>query len=273
MKTSVWFRLAASVAVATGTAAVAAPTSDLSLIAAAIRSGRLIQAELMIARTSPSAESPAVELDVLRAQLALAQGRDQDARRGFAALASNLPDDCRILVGGGVADSNLGNADAAIGRLERAVTLCDPDWRAWSALGAAYDVKQRWLDSGHAYAKAMEVGGVRPGLLNDAATSLIKQRRFEEAEKLLIRAIADAPDDERIANNIDIAAGSLGRMPVRRPSDSASRWAERLNNAGYAAMLEGRTDDARRWLTQSLIADPIYQSVAAANLAKLDTLK
>jgi len=252
-------------------AAEARPADDIPLIAAAIRSGRLVQAELMLARTTPPQTGEATtELEILRGQLALAQGRDQDARQGFGALALRMPGDCRVLLGLGMAESDLGDADLAIGHLESATGTCAADWKAWSALGFAYDAKARWRDSDAAYARAMASGGDQPALLNNVAASLIRQRRFAEAEPLLARARARAPHDVLIANNLDIAAGSLGRMPVRGSGDSTSRWAERLNNAGYAAMLAGRGDDARKWLTMAVAASPVFQAIAAANLARLD---
>jgi Flp pilus assembly protein TadD len=266
-------RLIAIGAVAISAAAQARPADDMPLIAAAIRSGRLVQAELMLARMTPPAGEATTELEILRSQLALAQGRDHDARRDFAALARRMPDDCRVLLGLGMAESDLGDADLAIGHLERATRTCVADWKVWSALGFAYDAKARWGDSDAAYAQAMASGGDRPALLNNVAASRIKQRRFAEAEPILARARAKAPDDILIANNLDIAAGSLGRMPVRGPRDSTSRWAERLNNAGYAAMLAGRADDARKWLTMAVAADPVFQAIAAANLARLDARK
>jgi Flp pilus assembly protein TadD len=267
-------RLFVLAAAAILTTAASAPTDDLPLIAAAIRSGRLIQADLMLLRI-PAASSGdnSPEVDILRAQLALAQGRDQEAKSRFDTLAPRMLDDCRVLVGGGIAESSLGNADVAIMRLERAAPRCDLDWDAWSALGRAYDVKLRWPDSDRAYARAIARGGQRPALLNDVAVSLIKQKRFAEATALLGTALTKAPSDARIVNNLDIAAGALGRMPVRGVTDTTSRWAERLNNAGYSAMLAGRTDDARRWLTAAVDADPVFQAVAAANLAQLDRVK
>lgn len=260
-------------AVISAAAAEATPADDIPLIAAAIRSGRLVQAELMLARTPPQSGEAATELEILHGQLALAQGRDEDARRGFGVLALRLPDDCRVLLGLGMAESDLGDADLAIRHLESATRTCAADWKAWSALGFAYDAKARWGDSDAAYARAMENGGEQPALLNNVAASLIKQRRFAAAEPILVRARARAPDDMLIANNLDIATGSLGRMPVRRPRENTSRWAERLNNAGYAAMLAGRGDDARKWLTMAIAASPVFQAVAAANLAQLNARK
>lgn len=261
-------------AVAISAAAQARPADDIPLVAAAIRSGRLVQAELMLARMAPpQAGEATTELEILHGQLALAQGRHQDARRDFGALALRVPDDCRVLLGLGMAESGLGDADLAIVHLEGATRTCASDWKAWSALGFAYDAKARWGDSDAAYARAMASGSEQPALLNNVAASRIKQRRFAEAEQILARARAGAPDDVRIANNLDIAAGSLGRMPVRGLRDSTSRWAERLNNAGYAAMLAGRGDEARKWLTMAVAADPVFQTIAAANLARLDARK
>ena len=105
------------------------------------------------------------------------------------------------------------------------------------------------------------------------AVSLLMQRRWPEAKALLEQAYAADPGDLRFANNLDIAAASMGQAPVRAQGDDAARWAERLANAGYAALLAGRPDDARAWLSQSVAAAPVYSPRTAAILASLEPRK
>lgn len=252
-------------------AASAAP-DDLALVDAAIRGGRLVQAQTML-DLLPDAKSDTFEVAVLRAQLMLAQGRYADAERAFAKLAATPSDDCRVIAGLGSAAAALRHIDAALARLQDATARCPADWRLWADLGHAYDSGARWNDSKAAYDHASALGGPRASLLNDMAVSMLMQHRYPEARALLQQALAADPDDRRIANNLDIAAASMGEPPVRRRGEDAARWAERLSNAGYAASLAGRDDDARAWLTQSIAAAPIYPATTARLLSSLGPQK
>ncbi len=252
--------------------AAQAADGDLGLIAGAIRSGRLIQARIMLDRAAEAAApADAPEIATLQAELALAEGRDGDAEAAFAVLAAKVPDDCRATRGLGMAAVNLRHTDMAIKALLHAGQACPADWHIQSALGTAYADAGRWQESDAAYAAAHQAAGDEPMLLNNMAVALIRQQRVAEAKTLLDRAAIRDPGNERILNNIDIAAGSAGEAPVRAMSDSAERWAERLTNAGYAAMLAGRRGDAEAWLSQAVAASPVYATVAARNLALLES--
>ncbi|HWU73824.1 MAG TPA: tetratricopeptide repeat protein, partial [Sphingomonas sp.] len=167
----------------------------------------------------------------------------------------------------------LRHTEAALARLQDATARCPADWQLWADLGHAYDSGARWNDSKAAYERASALNGPRASLLNDMAVSLLMQHRYPEARALLQQALAADPDDRRIANNLDIAAASMGEAPVRRRGEDAARWAERLSNAGYAASLAGRSDDARAWLTQSIAAAPIYPAKTAKLLSSLGPQK
>ncbi|WEK42502.1 MAG: hypothetical protein P0Y64_14045 [Candidatus Sphingomonas colombiensis] len=248
--------------------ALASTADDLPLIEAAVRSGRLVQAQTMLERL-PADMPQTRELAVIRAQLTLAQGQYAEAEQAFIALAGEEGGDCRVVAGLGASAVAREHADRAIAYMEKAVEKCLPDWRIWSGLGRAYDLRARWSDSGLAYNRAITIGGRAPALLNDLAVSLLKQRRYAEAKALLEQAFAADPANLRFANNLDIAAAAMGEQPVRRKTDNAARWAERLSNAGYAALLAGRRGDARAWLSQSVAAAPIYPEKTAKILASL----
>jgi Flp pilus assembly protein TadD len=253
-------------------AASAAPSDDLKLVDAAIRGGRLVQAQTML-DLLPDAESGTFDVAVLRAQLMLAQGQYAEAESAFAKLAATPSQDCRVVAGLGSAAAALRHTDIALARLQDATARCPVDWRLWADLGHAYDSGARWNDSKAAYERASALGAPRASLLNDMAVSLLMQRRYSEARALLQQALAADPDDRRVANNLDIAAASMGEPPVRRRGEDATRWAERLSNAGYAASLAGRSDDARAWLTQSIAAAPIYPATTANLLSSLGPQK
>jgi Flp pilus assembly protein TadD len=243
------------------------------LIDAAIRSGRLIQARMMLTRIPDPASGPRpVAIEALRAELALAEGRDDDALQAFDVLGAGAPENCRFLIGSGIAASRLGKAGQAVTSLRHATQGCTVDWRAWNALGVALDAQQQWEASASAYAHAL---ALRPGsatLLNNIGMSLTLQHRFSLAADYFETALRHAPGDVRIVNNLDIARGSIGQPPVRNPvSDDAARWAERLSNAGRAAMLAGRSSEASVMLAQAVTTSPTYQQDAASSLARLQS--
>lgn len=266
------FRLLSLAALLACGATAAAPPDDLALVDAAIRSGRLVQAQTMLDLLS-DAKSDTFEVAVLRAQLMLAQGQYAEAERAFGKLAATPSDDCRVVAGLGSAAAALRHTEVALGKLQDATARCPADWRLWADLGHAYDSGARWNDSKAAYERASALNGPRASLLNDMAVSLLMQHRYSEARALLQQALAADPNDRRIANNLDIAAASMGEAPVRRRGEDAARWAERLSNAGYAASLAGRSDDARAWLTQSIAAAPIYPAATANILSSLGPQK
>lgn len=253
-------------------AASAAPPDDLALVDAAIRGGRLVQAQTML-DLLPEASSDTFDVAVLRAQLMLAKGQYAEAESAFAKLAATPSQDCRVVAGLGSAAAALRHTDIALARLQDATARCPADWRLWADLGHAYDSGARWNDSKAAYERASALGAPSASLLNDMAVSLLMQHRYPEARALLQQALAADPDDRRVANNFDIAAASMGEPPVRRRGEDAARWAERLSNAGYAASLAGRSDDARAWLTQSIAAAPIYPATTAKLLSSLEPQK
>lgn len=249
------------------TAPAHAGPGDLPIIAAALDSGRLVQARLMLARQDPNDDPD--ELAYLNGRLALAEGDDAAALRRFQPLAAKHPRDCRFVGGAGLAAARLAQTDRAIAWLTTATVACPNDWRTWNALAVCYDAKASWTQSGGAFAQALRLTPDNAPVMNNAGISLLRQRRFEEAAALLQEARRIAPRDERIANNLDIAMAAAGQPVTRRPGDDAARWADRLNNAGVGALLSGRDAHARAYLSQAISVDPTYDATAASNLARL----
>lgn len=259
--------LAAAACLFQPVAAHAGDVTDFPIIAAAIKSGRLYQAALMLDRAvAPADDSERLALLALRADLALASGDDDNALRAFRYLETAKPGDCDALRGKGLAALRMQLLDEAVAALEPVTRGCPPDWRSWDALAVAYASQQRWDASAAAHDSALAMAPDNPSVLNNRAMVLLAQRRYADALPYLQRAHAAAPAEPRIANNLDIARASSGTEPVRDAADDAHRWAERLNNAGYAALVAGRTSDARRLLTAALEADPRFADKAAASL-------
>jgi Flp pilus assembly protein TadD len=254
--------------------AFAAPDADdRPLIRAAIDAGRLHQARVMLIRLSGAADS--IETEALWAQFFLAEGRNEDALRAFDMLAARAPDSCAFQIGGGIAAARSGKADRAILSIERAAGRCALGWEAWNALGLAFDAARRWDASASAYAHALALRPSRPSsavVLHNIGASMLLQQRFQPAAEYLQAALRLAPGNVRIIDDLDAARASIGKAPVRNMAvEDAARWAERLDNAGHAAMRAGRTSDARALLTEAITTSPTYQPDAAFSLAELQS--
>lgn len=249
-------------------AAQAKPFSiDEAAIERAIENGRRVQASEMIqqaARTGMPAEAAAVFR--LEGVLALDEARNGDAFLAFSRSAQRNSADCRTQEGMGLAALRLGRLNAGKSALLGAIKTCPDRWRAWNALGVAYDREGNWTASEAAYAKAAALAPQSALIANNRGYSLILQRRFDEATKILAEASRQTPQDSRIRLNLDIALVASGHPPTpRQATETNDDWSIRLNNAGYVAYLFGRSTDAQRLLSEATLAHSTPFAVAAGN--------
>jgi Flp pilus assembly protein TadD len=256
----------AAIAMATGlNAAEPILTDD---IAAAIAGGRLAQARAMIARADPGAPDIAAALPLLTAELALAERHDDVAYSAFAALRRQTPCNCRADEGFAIAALRLNRMEGVREALETATRQCPDRWKAWNALGIVNDRLARWAESDEAYRQALAASPDRAKILNNLGYSMILRKRPAEAIAPLREATRLAPRNLRAANNLDIARSAAGEdMIAQIPDRGSERWADRVNNAGYAAFLAGDKDHATRYLSAAISAADVYPARAAANLA------
>lgn len=275
---TIWRRsiaLAALVACSALTAtAQEAPVSDYALIGQAIEGGRLVQARTMLANrimAERASENDSAELDILSAQLALAERRDMQALAAFHDLNQRGITDCRVQAGLGLSLMRQQKAGEALNHLRAATKACPHNWRTWNALGVALDLDHDWRGSAEAYEAAFRLTGNRAAIMNNYGFSLLLQRRFTEAGKLFAEAARAEPGNQRYANNVDIARAMAGEPLAQAGRDSSDRqaWARRLNNAGYASLLAGHTDEARAYFSRSLHSSDNYFQRASANLSAM----
>lgn len=260
--------IAAAIAIAIPAISHAGQTADPADIGAAISGGRLAQARAMIARADLAAPAMVDALPLLTAELALAERHDQLAYTGFDALRAKRPDDCRVNEGFGLSALRLGRTADAGEALESATRTCPGRWRSWNALGIVHDRAGRWADSDNAYRMALQSTTDRARVLNNLGYSLILRRRPADAVAILREAATLAPQNERIANNLDIARAAAGEDLIAQiPDRGSERWADRVNNAGYAALLAGKPRQAVRYLSEAVSTADMYPIRAAANLA------
>lgn len=230
----------------------------------AIAGGRLIQAEAMLGRSDTAIA--AAERSRLEATLLLAQHRDHDALDRFQALLAQQPADCRLQTGAGIAALRLDQRQDAEPHLRAATTACPDRADAWGALAVLEDREQRWDLSRAAYAHAITLDRDSPALLNNAGVSLLAQKRFDEAGCMFKQVLLLDPADETAKNNLDIALVASGARPSFSAEDDSRRKAERLNNAGYAALLAGDSEAATNYFSDAVKTDPFRFETAETNL-------
>lgn len=250
----------------------AAPAADYALIQQAIEAGRLVQARAMLANQLPAeGERPGTEFDLLGAELALAERRDDQALAAFSDLKRRGVAGCRVDGGLGIALVRHQRAGEALAPLRAATQACPERWRFWNTLGIALDLSGDWQGSAHAYETAFGLSGHDASVMNNYGFSLLLQRRYVEAARLLAAAAGVDSAHQRYANNADIARSMAGEPLRAGDADraNAGHWARRLNNAGYASLLAGRADEAKAYFSRSLFAGDSYFQAAGANLAAM----
>ncbi|WP_423603630.1 hypothetical protein [Sphingomonas sp. MS122] len=232
--------------------------ADLPIIAAAIRAGRLIQAEVMLARLPAPADAVEAEaVDAIRGQFALATGASAQALQIFGRLREVAPARCDYLRDFGVAAARLGDA-RALEALRDTAPRC-ATWQSSQMLGVVLARGQGWAESESAFAQSLSLSPDNPVTLNNRAFARIEQGRYADARDDLGKALRAAPGDRRIAGNIDLVEGAMGNAPRRRGGvDDDRRWASRLTLASKGALRAGRRDLARALLAEAIQIDPQF---------------
>src|SRR6185369_2029876 len=159
--------LALDVAAATPTVL---PPPALSDIEQAIHVGRLEQAQLMVGRAMAAGVRGA-QVDLILADLAFAQGKNDEALVRYQQLLAIAPDDTMLAERAGIAALKLGNAAIAAGLIERAMKSPNASWHAWNARGVVADMQRDWPQADQAYAKAVELAPDEADVTNNQGWS------------------------------------------------------------------------------------------------------
>ncbi len=243
------------------------PANPLSEAAHAISVGRLDQARIMIgAAVKAGAKGNAV--DRLLADLAFESGDFPTALVRYKALLATNSGDLALAGRAGMAALRTGEMDRAAILLERATRSPLASWREWNARGAAADHLADWDVADLAYSKAIALAPDRAEVANNLGWSLLIRGRWDEAVEQLERAASLDPKSRRIADNLDLARAAVSEeLPRRRPGESDSDWAARLNDAGVIARLRGEQKRAIAAFAQAIEARSLWFERAANNLA------
>lgn len=250
------------------TLAAASPSGDpLSEAAHAIAAGRLEQARIMIAAAvKDGVQGDAV--DRLLADLSFESGDFPTALARYKALLGTNSGDLALAERAGVAALRTGDLDRAAILLERATTSPTASTRAWNARGVVADLRRDWGVADLAYSKALKLQPKNAKIVNNLGWSLLLRGRWPEAVEALERAAALDPKSQRIADNLDLARTAVSeQLPSRRPDESDTDWAARLNDAGVMARIRGENKLAIAAFAQAIEVRSQWFERAANNLA------
>lgn len=248
-------------------AAPGASAQPLAEAAHAIEAGRLDQARIMIGNAvQAGAEGKAVER--LLADLAFASGEWHPALSRYEALLQTDPANGVFAGRAAIAAIRIGDI-ARAGRHSTVATASpQASWQAWNAHGVIADYQGRWDEADAAYAKAVALAPDQPEVLNNIGWSLLVRGRWDDAVGMFERAAALDPQSQRIANNLELARAAVSEdLPRRRKGEDDAAWAARLNDAGVIARIRGDSAKAIAAFARAIRARSQWFERAANNLA------
>lgn len=248
----------------------AQPVPGLGDAVQAMQAGRLSQARLIL-DVAVKAGAQGEEVDRLFAELAFRNGAWSEAVARYERLAALHPDETLNFERTGIAAFRLGDMARAAAALTAATALPDASWRAWNARGALADLQRDWDGADLAYGRAVELAPGRPETLNNLGWSLLLRGDWAEALPLLEQAANADPASRKIADNLELARAAVAEdLPRRKPGESDSDWAARLNDAGVLAASAGDRPRAIAAFAQAIEASSQWFERAANNLAVVE---
>lgn len=232
----------------------------------AVKAGRVEQARLMVARAmAEGAVGPKV--DRLLGDIAFASQNYAEALARYRQLAKANGPDSQLCERAGIAAIKIRNLTEAAAMIDCATKSPSATARAWDARGVLADLNKDWKTADEAYAKAESLAPSDAGIVNNQGWSMLLRGDWTSAELSFRHAAELDPNSTRIKNNLDLVSGALAaELPKRRPGESDTDWAQRLNDAGVAAELLGQKSRAIAAFTQALHASGSWYSRAANNL-------
>lgn len=253
--------------------ATAQPQPGLAEAAHAISVGRLDQARTMV----NAAIAQGVQgdpLDRVLADLAFAERNYTAALPRYEALILVHPTEALLVEKAGIAALHVGQLAKAVALLDKATSLPGATWRAWNARGVAADYARDWARADGSYRRAGELAPNEGQVANNFGWSLLMRGRWQDAIAPLEQAARLDPKSQRIADNLELAMAAVAEeLPKRRPAETDTSWAARLNDAGVVAQLRGDRKRAVAAFTQALEARSQWFQRAANNLSLAEATK
>ncbi|HEV8391299.1 MAG TPA: tetratricopeptide repeat protein [Dongiaceae bacterium] len=152
--------------------------------------------------------------DTLQAALtALAEGRHDEARRGFERVLASEPDHPIALHWAAVIAYQQGTAaDAVLGQIDRAIALDGGQALFHNSRGALLYALGRDLEAAESFHRAVLLNDQDGPVWNNLGNALLRLNRVDEAENCYRQALAVAPGLISAINNLGVALKRRGRL-------------------------------------------------------------
>lgn len=205
-------------------------------------------------------------LILLSGKLDLARSRYDQALTEFRQVEALPAVRADALEGQGLALALSGRTAEALPVLKKTVAEFPGQWRAWNALGGAYDEGRDWTDADDAYAHALAASDAPAMVINNRGYSRLLRNQLDEAAADFVEALRQRPDMEAARTNLRLAMALKGEYGRATAGGDKASEAALLNNAGFAALLRGDYARAESLLQQAIQRKGEYYDLAQANL-------
>lgn len=205
-------------------------------------------------------------LGLLSARLDLGRGRYDQALDQYRKAEATPQTRAAALEGEGLVLALSGRENEAAPVLKKAVAEYPQSWRAWNALGGAYDDQGKWAEADDAYAHALAASDAPAIVINNRGYSYLLRNRLDDATADFVEALRQRPDLQAARTNLRLAMalkGEYARATAGAPKDAEAAL---LNNAGFAALVRRDYTQAEALLQQAMARKGEYYDLAAANL-------
>jgi Flp pilus assembly protein TadD len=231
----------------------------------AIDEKRFLDANAMI-DMAVLAGSKDPRLGLLLAKSDLGRGRYDQALGEFRTAQGSPATRGPAMEGEGLSLALSGRQVEALPLLKKTVAEFPQSWRAWNALGGAYDDQGKWAEADDAYTHALAASDAPAIVLNNRGYSYLLRNRLDEATADFVEALRQRPDLEVARTNLRLAIAMKGEYTRATAGAQKDTEAAMLNNAGFAALVRGDYTQAEVLLQQAMARKGEYYELAAANL-------
>ena len=232
--------------------------------------GRMEQASQMVQRLVADGLK-GDRIDSLRASIADATGRYQEALTLFSALAVKNPANPTFADGAARSAFRLGRMGDARRWSSLATAQPNASWRAWNLCGILADQRGDFSKADECYERASALGPSRAEVPNNKGWSLLLRGQWKGAAEQFQRALSVDPANRIARANLELAeAASAQDLPSRRENETLDTYAARLNDIGVIAEAAGDRKRAIAAFSQAVSLHPRWSEKAAGNLAQAE---
>lgn len=154
--------------------------------------------------------------------------------------------------------------------LHTAIEFNRDSWQVWNALGQVKDQQEEWSEAEMAYHNAISLRPLAASLYNNLGVSYLLQLRIDEAIDQFDRSLSLKGGVETVEGNRVVALAMKGNYEQALGNIPWSARKYGLNNIGFAAMLNGDSAKARRFLEMAEEESTRFYKKAAENKKMLN---